>query len=172
MQKKLSWKWTLSQLSEQKALTFFESVGTETQQTGNRTVSIWAFSFFIITYGLFKDPSLKIYGWFLKWAKKFCSRKYWTHAGGGLQRVLEEQFPVAFLNGQGCVGFGGGHTAELQTWAPFFVAVFQKVIGLQPNCPVTAASKNTQDKHPSSGKLFTSSFKVMQPANGDRPVRK
>lgn len=33
---------------------------------------------------------------------------------------------------------------------PFFVTVFQKVTGLQPNCPVTAASKNTEDKNPSS----------------------
>lgn len=41
-----------------------------------------------------------------------------------------------------------------QMRGPYFVAVFQKVIGLQPNCPVTAASKNTQDKHPSSGNLF------------------
>lgn len=56
-QKRLSWKWTLSQLSEQKVLKVFKSLGTETQQTNNRTVSIQAFYIFIISYGLFKDLS-------------------------------------------------------------------------------------------------------------------
>lgn len=34
-----------------------KNVGTETQQTSNRTVSIQALYIFVISYGLFEDPS-------------------------------------------------------------------------------------------------------------------
>lgn len=59
-----------------------------------------------------------------------------------------------------------------QMWELFFAGLFQKAKGFQPNCPATAVSKNTQGKHSSAGNLFTSSFKVMQPENGDRPIWK
>lgn len=55
-----------------------------------------------------------------------------------------------------------------QMWEPFFCCCFLK--GQRVTNKLT--SKNTQDNHPSSGNLFTSSFKDVQTGNGDRPAWK